>query len=84
MPDGTHFVRYGDDIAAIIWLGILKIIRTMSWLEDKGFRLPTKKTELIFLTRYTIRNQHYDMRYHSDDKQSNQLPRLDPRLTFWA
>lgn len=97
MPDETHLVGFADDIAALIVARDVPeaqrrlnqvMIRTMSWMESRGLKLATEKTELILLTRRHIPLE-IDMRVCDSviktKKVVNYLGvRFDSRMSFWA
>ena len=97
MPDETHLIGYADDVAAVIVARNMEevrrklnqvMMRTQSWLEDRGLQLATEKTELILLTRQHIPLE-LDVRVCDTTLRTKKVVsylgiRLDPRLTFWA
>ncbi|XP_037931146.1 uncharacterized protein LOC119665959 [Teleopsis dalmanni] len=63
MPDNVHLVGFAYDVAAVITArnvheAQLKLqqvmIPTMAWMDDRGLKLATEKTELILLTKRQI------------------------------
>ncbi|KAL7724450.1 hypothetical protein ACLKA6_000186 [Drosophila palustris] len=63
MPDDTFLVGYADDIAAVITARItdyaqrkltLVMNRVKNWLDSRGLKLATEKTELLLITRRQI------------------------------
>ena len=86
-----HLVGCADIVAAII---VAKskfnqvIIRTTSYLEDKGLKLAREKTELIFLVKKCIPFE-IDITTCGTTFKSKKVfnylgIRPDPRLTFWV
>lgn len=97
MPEETHLVAYADDIAAVIAarnvehaqrkLNII-MMRTKAWLDSRGLKLATEKTELILLTRRHIQLEIEMRVLNSQIKTKREVKylgiRLDPRMTYTA
>ncbi len=97
MPDDTYLVGYADDIAAIITARDTEdarrklnqvMIRAQMWLDAKGLKLATEKTELVLLTKKHIPTI-VDMRTITETLRTQKVVnylgvRIDSRLTYWA
>ncbi|KAL7723971.1 hypothetical protein ACLKA6_017962 [Drosophila palustris] len=97
MPDDTFLVGYADDIAAVITARNTDyaqrkltqvMIRVNNWLDSRGLKLATEKTELLLITRRQIPTE-VDMRLNESFIRTQKAIkylglRIDSKLTFQA
>ncbi|XP_037929314.1 uncharacterized protein LOC119663784, partial [Teleopsis dalmanni] len=97
MPDNVHLVGFADDVAAVITARNVTeaqlrlnqvMLRTMEWMDDRGLKLATEKTELIILTKQQIPLEIEMRVWNSTIKTSKEMKylgiQLDSRMSFWA